>query len=352
MLRTILVLCANPEGSERLRLDQEVREIDEGLQRRSRLREEFDIQQRWAVRPHDVHRALLDCRPQIVHFSGHGAGSNGIVLEDAIGRPTPVSADALSGLFELFPEIQCVLLSACYSEIQAEAIAQHVSYVVGMSDAIHDEAAISFAVAFYDAVGAGESYEFAFKIGRSAIQMAGVPEQLVPVLIKGPEKPDPNVHQETVDDFLERQAAEAMLKIAATAHSYAREVVMELMARLSESQPVLQAEDSFPSIVGEWQGMVDGRGQMIQIQQSGSVVYLKGSARGDSERSGYRFRGEGRIVCNTLVFSWHIKGALSGLNVMSLSRDGSVLDGKYFTVMGRSGSEIYHRARPVQERRD
>src|SRR5438067_1452690 len=132
MAKTILILTANPKNTDRLRLDEEVREIDEGL-RRARQRDRFKLEQKWAVRPDDFRRAMLDHEPNIVHFSGHGAGQQGIVLEDNRGQPKPVSAKALQGLFQLFPNVECVLLNACYSEIQANAIAASVRYVIGMS---------------------------------------------------------------------------------------------------------------------------------------------------------------------------------------------------------------------------
>ena len=58
----------------------------------------------------------------------------------------------------------------------------HIDHVVGMKKAIGDEAAIKFAVGFYDAVGAGKSYEIAYKFGRIAIDLKGIPEYLTPVL--------------------------------------------------------------------------------------------------------------------------------------------------------------------------
>jgi len=53
-----------------------------------------------------------------------------------------------------------------------------------MGSRIADNAALEFTVGFYKALGAGESYEFAFEFGCSAIQLAGIPEHLVPVLMK------------------------------------------------------------------------------------------------------------------------------------------------------------------------
>ena len=179
----ILLLSANPRGTSKLRLDEEMREIKEGL-RRSRQREQYEIDTAEAVRYRDIHRAILDYEPNIVHFSGHGAGEEGLVFEDETGHAKLVDAEALAGLFELFADqVECVILNACYSKVQAQAIAQHISYVIGMSQAIGDRAAIEFAVGFYDALGAGRPVEFAHRLGCNLIRVAGIPENLTPQLL-------------------------------------------------------------------------------------------------------------------------------------------------------------------------
>ncbi len=172
----ILIFAANPITLPRLRLDQEVQEIQNGLRN---SRKKFDVKQQWATRPQDLRRALLDYKPAYVHFCGHGDGDNGIVLEEHI-----VAGEALAGLFALFSDsIKCVVLNACYSAVQARAISLQVDFVVGMNKEIGDRAAIEFAVAFYDALGAGESIAFAFALGCNAIQIAGIPEHLTPELL-------------------------------------------------------------------------------------------------------------------------------------------------------------------------
>jgi AAA-like domain/CHAT domain len=182
-VKKILILAANPKNSVPLRLDEEVREIDEGLTR-AKMRDRFELEQKWAVRPRDVQRAILDFAPQIVHFSGHGVGEGGLALEDELGQAKLVSTSALAGLFELFADqVECVLLNACYSVLQAEAIALHIPYVIGMNQAVGDAAAREFAVGFYDALGAGRTIEFAYKFACNSIRMAGIAEDLTPVLL-------------------------------------------------------------------------------------------------------------------------------------------------------------------------
>jgi hypothetical protein len=189
--QTILFLAANPKDTGRLRLDQELRDIAEGLQR-AQQRDQFVLEQRWAVRPRDIQRAIMDVGPHIIHFSGHGTGEAGLVFEDAVGNAQPVEGDALAGLFELFADrITCVVLNGCYSEVQAQAVAQHIPYVIGMHQAIGDGAAIAFAVGFYDALGAGRDVEFAYKLGCAAIRLEGIAEHLTPVLVKQPTSAKP-----------------------------------------------------------------------------------------------------------------------------------------------------------------
>jgi len=149
---------------------------------------------------------MLDFNPSIVHFCGYGKGEAGIIFEDEAGQALLVSAEALAGFFELFADgVECVLLNACHSEIQAEAIAQHIDYVIGMKQQIDEKAAIEFAVAFYDALGTGRSVEFAYRLACSAIEMMGVPEHLKPVMIT--RNRGGQVEKESTGEYLDHPAA-------------------------------------------------------------------------------------------------------------------------------------------------
>jgi hypothetical protein len=203
LVKKILVLASNPKGTSVLTLEREIRDIREGLKRADN-RDRFQLETRGAVRSEDLRRAMLEVKPHIVHFCGHGTGSQGLVLEDDNGREHLASTEALANLFGLMSDrVECVLLNACYSEVQAKAISEHINYVIGMSHEILDNAAIAFTVGFYDALGAGESIESAYKWGCNAIQfkMSGrsiprkaevvgatpkveIPEHLKPILNK------------------------------------------------------------------------------------------------------------------------------------------------------------------------
>ncbi|MBN4003836.1 CHAT domain-containing protein [Nostoc sp. LPT] len=223
----ILILTANPSntGSNPLCLDAEVRRIEEALQR-SHYRDRFQITTKLAVRTTDLRRAMLDHKPQIVHFSGHGIGEQGLILENDAGKVQLVSTEALAGLFGIFEtgEIECVLLNACYSEIQATAIHQFVDCVIGMNQPIGDKSAVQFAEGFYDALGAGSPYEEAYKIGCSAIALEGSSEYSTPVLKNRKRRGALLQGNQTVSQSLQAKSVPA--------------AIAEPLARLPQSQAI------------------------------------------------------------------------------------------------------------------
>jgi len=182
---TILFLAADPTNAARLRLGEELREISEQLAL-AEHRERFNLAlPQLSLRPKDIARAILNTQPQIVHFSGHGTSRGELCFEDEKGLAHFVQPEALATLFEQFTDqVKCVVLNACYSEVQARAIAKHIDYVIGMNQAVGDRATIAFAIGFYQALGAGRTIEEGFEFGRIQVMLQGIPEHLAPVLIK------------------------------------------------------------------------------------------------------------------------------------------------------------------------
>jgi hypothetical protein len=179
---TILFLAASPEGEPKLALDKEAREIRSKI-RASDHRDSLLFRTEWAVRPDDLLQYLNEYRPRAVHFSGHGTASE-VVLNDEHGRAKPVSQQALRALFGLHAQtVRLVVLNACFSKAQAEAIVEVVDSAVGMTKAIGDDAAIVFAAAFYRKLGFGDSVKEAFEEGCVALMLQGISEEKTPELL-------------------------------------------------------------------------------------------------------------------------------------------------------------------------
>ena len=137
------------------------------------MRDAIELVPAWAVRHDDLQQLLLQHKPHVVHFSGHGTADEPVASDspDALisgrdmvvrhpgqagqivlmgdgGQPRLMSNAALADLFSVLKDrVYLVLLNACHSEPVAEAIGEVIACTIGMSGAISDEAAIAFAAA-------------------------------------------------------------------------------------------------------------------------------------------------------------------------------------------------------------
>ncbi|MEV6846716.1 CHAT domain-containing protein [Actinoplanes sp. NPDC051411] len=183
---TILLLSANAAGHPLLQLDQERRAIVEEVAR-SRGAARLEVRPADAVRLDDLQRVLMRYKPIVVQFSGHGHPSDGIQVLDEFGQPRSVKPEALSELFRILNRgLRCVVLNACHTDAQAEAIAWHVPCVVGMRRQVLDDTAIQFSKGFYRALADGRSIRTSFDLARNSLNLHDVPDSDVPRLIARP----------------------------------------------------------------------------------------------------------------------------------------------------------------------
>jgi len=179
----ILFLAANPHDTPTLKLDEEIKLIEERLSQ-AEFGSLFQIRKHASVRANDLQKLFHEHQPDIVHFSGHGSNASEIILEDSAGRSHAVPAKALSTLFALLQgKIRIVVLNACYTATQGRAIAEHIEWVVGMSRAIGDSLAIAFAASFYQALGYGYSIRKAFALAQNEIDLTGLGEANTPKIL-------------------------------------------------------------------------------------------------------------------------------------------------------------------------
>ena len=176
-MKKLLILASNPKKD--LKLDNEIRDLENIIETSWKINQPSQIKlvkAALAVRPEDLHEIMFKHEPHIVHFCGHGSGQEGLIFENDHGQASPATTEALSNLFELFQDtVECIVLNACYSKVQADAIVQHINYVIGMRQEITDHAAIDFAIGFYRALAYRRSIKDSFKFGCNAIQLKNSP---------------------------------------------------------------------------------------------------------------------------------------------------------------------------------
>ena len=177
------------------------REIDEEVGRGA-FRDALELILVPGTRPVDLLRKLNENQPQVVHLSSHGSPDE-IILESAEdeaeasgphgqsarsaderdmknispaevkgdgcgqGRPQLVSKSALVNVLRSCNEgnLRLVVLNACNTRPQAEALTEVVDCVISMNRTVTDRAAIKFAASFYGALAFGRSVQKAFDQG-------------------------------------------------------------------------------------------------------------------------------------------------------------------------------------------
>jgi RNA polymerase sigma factor (sigma-70 family) len=168
---TVLFLAANPVALQPLQLGEECRAIEEGI-RAATFREHIRFYSRWAARLDDLMQVLNEYSPSVLHFSGHGNGEQGLCFQTEGGGALSMSANGLASVMEAAgASVSVVVLNACYSEVQAQALVSRVPCVIGASSVIPDREAILYAGAFYAALAYGKSVATAHRQGMTAMQL-------------------------------------------------------------------------------------------------------------------------------------------------------------------------------------
>lgn len=167
----VLFLAAAPLNGSSLRLDQEARDMKEKIKLVDKPKVSILINHEWAVRVDQLQDILLNQKPAILHFSGHGGG-NAICFEDNVGNAADVSGTDFAELLKLAGgTINCVVLNACFSSDVASKIIAPVKCVIGCDDSIADDAAVVFSKAFYRALAHGEDFENSFRLARNDVSI-------------------------------------------------------------------------------------------------------------------------------------------------------------------------------------
>lgn len=171
----ILVLSANPLPTGRILVDVEEREISERLQE-GPYRDKFELHKHTATQPIDIQKLLLQHRPHIVHFCGHGHKAEKIILNGAPGKATLVDKEGLAQVFSLYSHhVRLVVLNACFTNTLARSITKAVDYAVGTGKGIGDTAGVAFAGALYRALGFGKSIKEAFASAKAELGLTRMP---------------------------------------------------------------------------------------------------------------------------------------------------------------------------------
>jgi CHAT domain len=182
----ILYLTAASRGD--LRVDEEMRRVKAGVQAATH-RDLVQIEHKPAATSLDLLDGLTRFKPHVVHFSGH-ADETVLVFDTGSDNPGPGQRMSAGGFARAISAVDApptlVVLNACRSEAQLSGLLDAVPLAIGMSDNIGDADAMAFAARFYATVADGQSVEGAYRVAKVAMELSGLPDADLPILVNDP----------------------------------------------------------------------------------------------------------------------------------------------------------------------
>ncbi|MCL2722480.1 MAG: hypothetical protein FWD47_14210 [Treponema sp.] len=179
---TVLFFATNPKDTSRLRLDEEVRSIQEMI-RKSEHRDSISFESRWAVRSFDILQAINELNPDVIHFSGHGAASTELILENTDGSAKYIPKETITQtIMTSSDKIHLIIFNTCFSDEQAQLVKEHVDAAIGMVTSISDLGACIFSAQFYSSLGFGLTLKKAFDQAIAALALDNPNDHNTPVL--------------------------------------------------------------------------------------------------------------------------------------------------------------------------
>ncbi len=173
----VILLCTANAAyvGHRLRLEEELRAIDDAL-KRSRRRDLYEPHICPAVTFTQVLHELDDHEPTFVHFSGHGDPSGELILKGERSEELFVPPARIAELLEVLPKRPTlVTFATCHSRALAEAAARHADFAIGFEGALDDESAPLFSATLYERLASREpvDVERAFRLAVVACRAEG-----------------------------------------------------------------------------------------------------------------------------------------------------------------------------------
>lgn len=186
----LLIAIASPGDRAELSVGEEIAHLDDALASlvESGLVETARIDHTTLERLDD---ALLEKRPHVLHFIGHGdfVGDDGVVILE--GEATPGAADPITGrqlgalLRNHLASLRLVFLNSCmgaavaghapFGGVAQSLIRRGIPAVIAMQFPISDQAAVALARHFYRYIAAGLPVDAALTSARAFLYARGYP---------------------------------------------------------------------------------------------------------------------------------------------------------------------------------
>lgn len=160
----VLLLGANPNGSEPLAIIREFNKITDDLVHYGLNKEKFELNIRLNLTKEALLQLMLEQLPNFLHFSGHGEEGS-IFLHDE--KDEPVQIQNFDEIINLICEnknaLECIIINSCKSK----SIAANIKNIptICIEGEISDTRSLEFSSGFYKAIASGLNISMAYRFG-------------------------------------------------------------------------------------------------------------------------------------------------------------------------------------------
>ena len=138
---------------------------------------DYDLFKRLDLKRGDIAIDIGRNKPNMLYFNCHGNGVGELILskEDNTAEPLPLTdlKEIIDTLLEKNRQINCIVFSACKSEIQAKELSSSIRscYCIGMNENVDEEVSEFFTMGFIEGLlEDNQNFRYAFKRGVEAIK--------------------------------------------------------------------------------------------------------------------------------------------------------------------------------------
>jgi len=165
--KKILFFAANPCDLPKLKLEQEYLSIRKIMKP---YRDKFDVVEEFDVTLDSFFESIYLEKPEVIHFSGFADKNDLVFCRKGDRQRHRVSYEYLAAAFKMLPRsVECLFVNTQFTNLFAKISSQTTQHAIGISGAVSDNNAISFASGYYTSLAIEGNHKKAFENGEKVL---------------------------------------------------------------------------------------------------------------------------------------------------------------------------------------
>jgi len=165
--KKILFFAANPSDQPKLKFEKEYLSIRKIMKP---YRDKFDVVEEFDVTLDSFFESIYLEQPEVIHFSGFADENILAFCRKGDQKTHKVPYEFLVAAFKMLPrKVECLFVNTQFTNLFAKISSQTTQHAIGISGAVSDNNAISFASGYYTSLAIEGNHKKAFENGEKVL---------------------------------------------------------------------------------------------------------------------------------------------------------------------------------------